>query len=316
MKYLHWLVVSILIILASSSLLLGTGCNCQNQGATGSPSPTALESKAFIWKVSSGSTHVYLLGSVHVASPDLYPLDKTTEDAFDSSNYLVVEVNTNNLTQIHASELLVQYGTYPKGEGFKNNVSEELYNKLAKLFQKNDVDITLFNDYKPFVIYNFMSQLVLKGLGYKIENGIDLYFMNKADKSRKSILELETSEYQLSLMSSIPDEVMIKMIQYDIENPEIEKYLQDLFNAWENGDAVKMESVVFEALVDVPEMAPYYETMYDQRNYKMAQKIEEFLANDKVYFIVVGAGHLVGEKGLINLLQNKGYTIEQLYNSD
>jgi uncharacterized protein YbaP (TraB family) len=48
----------------------------------------------------------------------------------------------------------------------------------------------------------------------------------------------------------------------------------------------------------------------------MAEKIEEFLADDEIYFVVVGAGHLVGENGLINLLKNQGYETEQLYDSD
>ena len=316
MRYLHRLIIGILVVLLSFLLILGTGCNCQNQETTGSPSPTATTGKSFIWKISSDTTHVYLLGSVHVATQDLYPLDKTIEDAYASADYLVVEVNTNNLSQIHAGELLVQYGTYPQGDGFKDNVSEELYNTLAEQFRENEIDITLFNDYRPYVIYNFMSQLILKSLGYTIENGIDLYFLNKTDESNKSILELETTEYQLSLMSSIPDEIFIKMMQYDIENEETGKYLQDLFSAWEDGDIAKMETVVFEALVEEPEMAPYYEIMYDQRNINMLQEIEEFLADDEVYFIVVGAGHLVGENGLLNLLQDKGYIVEQLYDSD
>ena len=315
MKYLHHLVISILVILVSFLMFLGTSCNSQDQESTGSPSPTT-QGKSFIWKVSSGTTYIYLLGSVHVANQDLYPLDKTIEDTFDSADYLVVEVNTNNLSQIHASELLMQYGVYTGGDSFKNNVSEELYNKLAELFQENEIDIALFNDYKPFVIYNFMSQLILKSLGYKVENGIDLYFMDKADVSDMSILELETTEYQLSLLNSIPDEIIIRLMQYDIENLETEKYLQDLFDAWEDGDAVKMETVAFDILVEVPELAPYYEIMYGQRNDNMVQKIEEFLAGDEVYFIVVGAAHLVGENGLLNLLQNKGYVLEQLNDSD
>ena len=73
-----------------------------------------------------------------------------------------------------------------------------------------------------------------------------------------------------------------------------------------------METIVFEALVDEPDMAPYYEIMYDQRNLSMLEKISGFLDDDKVYFIVVGAGHLVGENGLVNLLNNMGYDVEQL----
>jgi hypothetical protein len=308
----HRLAIGMLVVLLSF-VLLAAGCNC---GTTpSSPSPTAA-GKSFIWKITSDTTHIYLLGSVHVASPDLYPLDRVIEDAFASSDYLVVEVNSNNLSQIHAAELLVQYGTYPSGDSIKNHIPDDLYNKLEDEFQQNEIDIALMNDYKPWVIYNFMSQLVLGDLGYKIENGIDLYFLNKAEETGKAILELETSEYQMQLMGSVPDESIIAAMQYDINNAEIDKYLQGLFNTWEDGDAASMEAFVFQALAEEPGMAPYYEIMYDQRNITMLQAIKGLLADDEVLFIIIGAGHLVGENGLLKLLQDSGYAVEQLYDSD
>ncbi|MBN1161752.1 MAG: TraB/GumN family protein [Dehalococcoidales bacterium] len=311
MRYIQQVAAGILVVLLSLILFISAGCNCQSD-LTPSQATTPTGGKLFIWKVSSGTTHVYLLGSVHVASSDLYPLDAAIEDAFVSSDYLVVEVNTNNLTQSHATQLLLDYGTYPEGDGFKSHVSEVLYNKLDEYFSKYGMVMSLLNDFKPFVIYNLMSQYMLEGLGYEIEYGIDLYFMNKAEENNKDILELETPEFQMYLLSSVPDEDIIAAIQYDIDNPEIEKYLDDLFSAWGDGDTGRMETIVFEALVEEPDMEPYYEIMYNQRNLHMVGKIVEFLADDEVYFIVVGAGHLVGENGLVNLLQNMGYAVEQL----
>ena len=307
--------VSVILILLSFLLLLETSCTCQNQETTQTQSTTGVKSKSFIWKISSDTTHVYLLGSVHVASQDLYPMDKTIEDAFKSANYLVVEVNTNNISQDYANQLLMKYGIYSPGDGFKKNVSEELYNKLDEQFKKYGIGLVLLDDYRPFVIYSMMSQFILESLGYKSEYGIDFYFLGKAENSN-NIMELETAEYQMDLMSSIPDEIIIRMMRYDIDNPETENYLQELFNAWVDGDAAKMETIVFEALIEEPDLALYYEKTYDQRNFNMARKIEKFLADDEIYFIVVGAGHLVGENGLINLLKNKGYDVEQLDNSD
>ena len=307
MKSFQRIAAGVLVILLSFILLITSACSSQDT--------TDTNSKLFIWEISSETTHVYLLGSVHIANQDLYPLDNTIEDAFDSARYLVVEVNTNNLTQTAAMDLLLEYGTYPEGDSFKKHVSEELYNKLDEQFQQYGIAMALLNDYKPFVIYNLMSQYMLESFGYKFSYGIDLYFMNKAEESNKDILELETSEFQMSLLSSVPDESIIKTMEYDIDNPETGKYLEDLFNAWSDGDAAWMETVVFEAFTEEPDMATYYEILFDQRNLNMVEKISEFLADNEVYFVVVGAGHLVGENGLLNLLYNMGYMVEQLYKS-
>ncbi len=307
MKYLQRVAIGILVVIITFILPMMTACPSQDT--------TDASGKLFIWKISSETTHIYLLGSVHVASMDLYPLDDTIESAFNSADYLVVEVNTNNLTQVHATQLLLDYGTYPEGDGFNKHVPEELYNKLDEQFKQWGIGIAMLDQYKPFVIYNFMSQYMLEGLGYSFEYGLDFYFMDKAEESNKYILELETSEFQLHLLSSIPDENIITAMEYDIDNPEIEQYLHDFFNAWVDGDAATVETIVFEALAEEPDMGPYYEMMYDQRNFNMLEKISDYLAGDEVYFIVVGAGHLVGENGLLNLLGNSGYELEQLEKS-
>lgn len=315
MRYIQRVAAGILICLVSLTLVISAGCNCQSQDITPSQTSTQASSKLFIWKVSSDTTHIYLLGSVHIASRDLYPLDDTIEDAFNSADYLVVEVNTNNLTQAAATQLLLDYGTYPEGDGFKQHVSEELYNQLDEQFQQYGIAMAMLDDFKPFVIYNLMSQYILEDLGYKIEYGIDFYFMDKAEEKNKVILELESLEFQMDLLSSVPDENIIKAMEYDIDNPETSTYLENLFNAWTNGDTASMETIAFESLAEEPEMAQYYEIMYDQRNFNMVQKIVDYLAGDEVYFIVVGAGHLVGENGLVNLLDNLGYEVEQLEKS-
>lgn len=301
-----------MIFLVASLSLLGTGCSCQNQVTTGSPPTTAIKGKLFIWKVSSGTTHVYLLGSVHLASPNLYPLDSVIENAFASADNLAVEVNTSNISQDTVNQFVMEYGAYPLGDGFKQNVPEDTYKQLEKQFKAYSVNLTQLDNFKPWVIYTVISQVIFEDLGYKSEYGIDNYFLDKAEKNGKNILELETTEYQLSIMSSIPDEISLKMMQYDVGNPETDNYLQGLFDAWLDGDTAKMEAFVFEALYVEPGLAPYYEIAYEQRNKQMVPKIEEFLAGDEVCFVVVGARHMVGENGLINLLQNKGYVIEQL----
>jgi uncharacterized protein YbaP (TraB family) len=61
-----------------------------------------------------------------------------------------------------------------------------------------------------------------------------------------------------------------------------------------------------------PRMSSIIDKLYNKRNEKMASKIQEYLKTKETYFVVVGAGHLVGSKGIIEILREKGYTVEQL----
>jgi uncharacterized protein YbaP (TraB family) len=323
MKFRHKTVGFILATLLGLLVLSPVACGCPGgesvtpETSTSPTTPTATEvkGKSFIWEISSATTSVYLLGSIHIARPDIYPLDSVIEDAFASAKYLVVEVNVHNVDMQNVNSLLLEHGVYPQGEGLRENVSPSLYDALAEQFERFGINITTLDAYRPWVISMTLEQLILQSLGYLPENGIDYYFLDKAAHTKK-ILELETAEYQLELLYSLPDEVMIETLQYDIDFATTPEDMEALFQAWEDGDVVEMESLLFEALTEEPGLASYYEKLFDERNFNMAAKIEGYLADDETYFIVVGAGHLVGENGLLNLLAEKGYAIKQLYDSD
>jgi uncharacterized protein YbaP (TraB family) len=274
--------------------------------------------KSFIWKISSEVNSIYLLGSIHVASQDIYPLDSAIENAFELSDNLVVEVDIAHLDGTHMLQLMMDYGTYPEGEGLRDHIPADLYAQLEEQFEQFGFGLILsdYDSYKPWVIVTMQEELQLEELGYDTEYGIDLYFINKAADSGKDIIELETAEFQIELISAFPDELMILLLEEGVENPLTEEDAASLFEAWEDGDMATMELLLFEALIDEPALEPYYDQMMNQRNLTMAEIIEGFLADDETYFVVVGAGHLVGDNGLISLLGERGYVTEQLYDRD
>lgn len=272
--------------------------------------------KSFLWQISSDMSTVYLLGSIHVASSGIYPLDSTIEDAFKLADYLVVEVNVKEVDEMASTQLLLKYGTYPEGESLQDDLPEELYVQLEEQFAQWHIDMAALDMFRPWVVYLTLEQLQIQELGYASEYGIDVYFTEKAIEADKDIIELETAEFQIELLSSLLDKIIVMLLEEGITEPVTKDDLDMLFEAWENGDAAEVERLVFDSLAEEPALAPFYYKTFDERNVKMAEKIEEFLADEETYFIVVGAGHLVGENGLLNILDEKGYVTEQLYDSD
>ena len=268
--------------------------------------------KSFIWKISSNDSYVYLLGSIHVASPELYPLDSAIESAFEMSDKLAVETNVNEVSPLKTLLLIEKYGLYPEGEGLKENLPETLYTELRKQLSELGLLMVDINDYRPWLIVMMMEGMVMVEQEYSAEYGIDLHFMDRAADRDMEILELESAEYQFELLSNLPDELMIKVLEMSIEEPLTVEDVDLLFEFWEDGDAEGLEALMFEGISEEPVLEPYYDAIFTQRNINMMTKIEEYLADEYIYFIVVGAGHLVGEEGLINLFNEAGYTIEQL----
>ena len=194
----------------------------------------------------------------------------------------------------------------------KSTLPEDLYQKVREYFILHGIDIITMDMFRPWVIDTMVEELRLETMGYSVQHGIDMHFIEKALESSKKIIELETAEFQLELMSSFSDELMIQSIEEAFENPLTNEAIDVLFDAWEIGDTTVVESMIFDGLDEDPVFEPCYQAIYIDRNYKMADRIEEMLGDDEVYFIIVGAAHLIGEEGLINILEDRGYQTLQL----
>lgn len=85
-----------------------------------------------------------------------------------------------------------------------------------------------------------------------------------------------------------------------------------LVRAWRTGDPVGLEATATRAEREHPELQPLTEAVVYQRNAAMARQVADFLKTPETRFVVVGSLHLVGDRGILKLLADKGYRIEQL----
>jgi uncharacterized protein YbaP (TraB family) len=152
----------------------------------------------------------------------------------------------------------------------------------------------------------------LMNLGYNPMHGIDLYFLNKS-QGKKEIQGLETFEFQVGLFENFSKEESEKFLLSTImEADQLEKEMNKMISAWSTGDVEALEKTMTENIKEYPELDAFYKKLNDDRNVRMVEKIISLLKTDKKYFIVVGAAHMVGKKGIVQLLENKGYTVNQL----
>jgi uncharacterized protein YbaP (TraB family) len=274
--------------------------------------PKPVDHKHFLWSVSNGGGTVYLLGSIHVAKRKLYPLDPVIEEAFDRSDTLEVEVDTTDLEPARRDQLLQTYGYYAGDDTFKSRVSPETYALVDARFSELDTDIGRFEKMKPWLVAVILQIMELQRMGFEPQYGIDRHFINKA-KYGKTIGELETSESQMQLFSSLSDgdqELYLRSTVADLDL--VAGKMDQLMAAWKRGDVEMFQTVTAEGRSRHPEFEPIYRRVIDERNYMMAERVEQLLNTPGTYFVVVGSGHLVGEGSVVDRLQRKGYQIKQL----
>jgi len=271
--------------------------------------------KNFMWEVEKGNTKVYLLGSVHLMKPEVYPLNPVIEEAFEDSDILVVEVDATNLDVNNVQKLIMEKGSYADGMALKSVLSSEYYKKLSdELAESKVMTVEMVDQFKPWYVMLNLASLRIMKMGMDAKFGIDMHFLNKA-KGSKEIIELETADFQLKLLSSLDDEVQLNLLKESIDNPEeTTEMMEKILAAWQTGDAKAIDKLIVKKVKKVPELKPFYEKMFPYRNKKMTDKIIEFLQvqDGKTYFVVVGSGHYVGDDGILKLLKKKGYKAKQL----
>lgn len=270
------------------------------------------QEKSFIWEIQVGAGKSYLLGSVHFLKKDMYPLKPAMEDAFAAADVLAVEVDVSADKIMAAALLTMKRGMYTGEDTLKENISEKTYKLVEEWLKKNNMNIKDFKKHKPWLLAMTITGMELMKLGFDPNYGIDKYFMDKA-AGKKEILELEGVEFQLDLFEGFSREENDQFLFAALQDAATSKEEFDkMVAAWLKGDAAEMEKLFTKNIRKYPELKGIFEKLNDARNEKMAAKILSFLNEEKTYLIVVGAAHLLGNKGLIQLLRDKGYTLKQL----
>jgi uncharacterized protein YbaP (TraB family) len=267
--------------------------------------------KSFLWKVQSPGSTVYLLGSIHFMKEEVYPLNPAIENAFESSDKLVVEANINDLGNLDL-KMLTDRAFYKNDDHVEKHVSRETYRLIQKEGKELGLPIELLRMQKPWFLALSFQAMELARLGYSPQHGVDYHFLAKA-KGKKRILELESLEEQLRLLSGFSDREQEQFLLYTLETlSSMDRQVGNMVSAWNSGDAQAMESTLADALPPDPSLAPVVQKLFDERNVKMVSKIEGYIHSGGSYFVIVGAGHLIGKKGIVELLKIKGYALEQL----
>lgn len=268
--------------------------------------------KCFLWEIQLQQGNSYLLGSVHLLKKEHYPLKKVIEDSFEKSDVLVLEVDLSGENLIKSGMYMLQKGKYQGKETLKDNISEKTYQLLKEKVESMGMDIEGLNGWKPWMAALQIMESKLMSLGYNPMHGIDMYFLNKS-QGKKEIKGLETVEFQVGLFENFSKEESEKFLLSTImETDQLEKEMDQMVTAWVTGDVEAMEKTMTDTIQESPELEAFYKKLNDDRNVRMVEEIISLLKTGKKYFIVVGAAHMVGKNGIVQLLKNKGYNVNQL----
>ncbi|MEW6002624.1 MAG: TraB/GumN family protein, partial [Nitrospirota bacterium] len=172
-----------------------------------------------MWKVQSETATLYLLGSIHFLKKEYYPLNKEIEDAFSKADVLVVEANINDMGQIDILKF-AESAFYPDNETLEKNVSRETFEYVQKASGRLGIPLELVNRQRPWLLALTLTSFELIKSGFDPDYGLDKYFLSKT-RGKKKILELESLDYQINLLSSFSDKEQELFLLYTLKDLDV-----------------------------------------------------------------------------------------------
>jgi len=253
---------------------------------------------------------IYLGGTIHLLREEDYPLPAVYERAYKESKRLVFELPPGSEGDGEVVLRMRQMGVFPEGDDLSQHVGEDTLKKVHAWADENSFPKSGINRMRAWFVALTIAAVEYQKLGADAGRGVDQYFEKLAKQDGKPGAGLETVEFQLSIFSKLSDKLQEELlIQTFAEAETMQKDFVELITAWRSGNAARLQELLFRDADKYPELM---EDFLLKRNKSWVAPLLKYLAKGETVFVLVGAGHLGGKGGVLELLEAKGCKVKQL----
>ena len=264
-------------------------------------------SHGLLWEISKpGQQPSWLFGTIHSEDPDVVKLPAPVSQAFDASSSVVLEILMDADAMKYSSTAMLMLD----GRTLADIIGTPLYTKVAAVTATRGIPELVLNRMKPWAAAVTLSTPAL-------ETGevLDRVLYQDAVKQDKAVYGLETMQEQLDLFDSMPEADQIVLLKDAVENLEALDAMQaELLSAYKQRDLGRLLAINEASMQTVDQRLAddFQRRLIDDRNQHMAERMQPYLQQGKA-FVAVGALHLPGKTGLLERLQQQGYTVTRVY---
>ncbi|MFN7783188.1 MAG: TraB/GumN family protein [Lysobacterales bacterium] len=262
-----------------------------------------------LWVAKKGETEVHLLGSFHMLKDSDYPMDPSIEQAYAGAEALVFEIAPAEMKSPDLSRGLMQAARFEDGGSLRAVLPADTRKKLEAFM--GEAAVLGSDGMKPwFITLNLAVSMIVQA-GFNPALGMDMHFMQRAEADAKPTRGLETVADQIAALSGAPMNEQILGLEESLRpREEMMQRFDELHGFWRAGDADAIERLMVEELVEKTPVSA--KLLNEDRNRRWLPQIEALLAGDEDTLVIVGALHLVGDIGLVELLRARGYSVERV----
>lgn len=270
---------------------------------------TAANGKSLLWEISGKglAKPSYFFGTMHLMCAEDAELTETVKSLIKKVDQVYLEVDLDNASELLTGILDLRS---KNGKTLSAALSPDDYNKVKTFFEKYQPSIpfSVLEAQPPLMISSSLFELLLP---CERKNGVEIKIIDEAYKEKKQTKGLETIAFQSSIFDSIPYEDQARDLVKSIDSLEKNrKAMDEMIAVYKDQDIEKLYTL---SANDESSTSSYMDLLLFKRNRNWADQFPSITKDSSTLF-AVGAGHLGGDKGVLQLLKHEGYTIRPLVN--
>jgi uncharacterized protein len=263
-----------------------------------------------VWAIHGDHNTVYLAGSVHLLKAKEAALPTAFDRAYTGSHTLIMEIDLGKVDPMAAATWMAGHGMLPAGTDIKTALGAARYQRVSTEATRLGLPLEMVGQFAPWVLGLQLMDLEYAKDGFDTESGVEQQLEHRAQADGKPTAGLETLEEQLGFFEALTPDQQAKFLDLVLNDLHtVDSDTQEVVAAWRAGDAAKLAALLSDEYKQFPAL---YRSLVTDRNKRWEPQIEKLLRDKDNYFVVVGALHLVGDGGLLELLRKDGFKVEQL----
>jgi len=278
------------------------------------------ESTPLLWEVTDENGHtLYLFGTIHMAEETLYPLPGAVMEAFEASDALALELDIT--TAALEMMLLPEYAQtmyLPQGDSIANHLSADVLERAAAFLEEAGYPTSMLQGYTPMGWYSLIEAELSADCALSPDYGVDMHLATMAKEREMPLLEVESAQLQLQLLGGFSDELYDLMIDSMLMATDLyAEQLEMMYEFWRRGNETMLTYMTVGSTAGLSEeeealMEGYNDELITKRNASMTDFAQASLESGDTVFMAVGAGHMVGQDGIVSQLRQRGYTVKKI----
>ncbi|UTW55286.1 TraB/GumN family protein [Kordiimonas sp. SCSIO 12610] len=273
--------------------------------------PSLADGQVAMWQVKDEDTTVNIMGTVHLLKPGTVWMNEDITKALSDADKLYLELSPEQSSDQVMQSLVPKYGLLPAGETLREKIGEQDFNALVEGLAQFPVPAEALDRFRPWFAGLTYTALQYIKIGYDDNAGVESVLTGLAQAEGKPILGLETAEFQISVFASLSEEDQIQFLRDALsEADDAANVMNEMTTLWITGEAEKLGALMNEELIDAPMLA---DKLLYERNANWINDVKTIINEPGNFMIAVGAGHLSGDKSVIDLLKQAGFSVSRIH---